>query len=230
MELANRRSNGMTEVKYEKVVGPQNTPDTLSERLEGLVVGDMVEIVQVSAMHREDMVGEVGELRMIDRDDTMSTFNVRFGTGQMVWVHRVRKTAEPAAPVDTSSDVLAATVASLKQAQQALMTERQVAAEFADQVREVAIRVADEQSWCTERLNDVLDELGLDARENPLYVFTVNVEYTVRGRRNDDGGEPSENHIENSLTGFDEMGMDGDWDDVSVSAETISVSGVQEDE
>lgn len=50
----------------------------------------------------------------------------------------------------------------------------QAADRFRKQVREVAIRVAEEQNWCDQGLNEVLDELGLDRKEIE-YNVTVNV-------------------------------------------------------
>lgn len=43
---------------------------------------------------------------------------------------------------------------------------------YKTKVREVAIRVADEQSWCDQGLNDVLEELGLEPN---LHTYRVTV-------------------------------------------------------
>lgn len=48
--------------------------------------------------------------------------------------------------------------------------------EFRAQVREVAMRVAEEQSWCDTGLNGVLDELGLDRKYNQ---YRVSVQVTA---------------------------------------------------
>lgn len=55
-----------------------------------------------------------------------------------------------------------------------LASERAASRDFQKLVRDTAIRVAEEQSWCDQGLNEVLEELGLEPK-NKTYRVTVRV-------------------------------------------------------
>lgn len=65
--------------------------------------------------------------------------------------------------------------------QEQIAQDARVMEAFKDQVREVAIRVADEEGWCDSGLNEVLEELGLEGKTSEgTLTLTVRVKVKVK--------------------------------------------------
>lgn len=76
---------------------------------------------------------------------------------------------------------------------------------FKDQVREVAIRVADEQNWCRDGLNGVLEELELP-EHNPRKYVEFKIRLLVEGQNaddEDDAEQAARDYLENVVV-YDE--------------------------
>lgn len=109
---------------------------------------------------------------------------------------------------------------------------RAALAQFQQEVREVAIRVADEQGWCDSGLNEVLEELGLDSKEPPRVKATITVTMDVTGEVNRPITEISSDWILNSFQShrLENDPMDSDWEDVSVDVTNVEVTDWEEDD
>lgn len=84
---------------------------------------------------------------------------------------------------------------------------------FRDKVRVVAIRVAGEQGWCTEGLNDVLDELGLDPHVTKWQVEVhVVASQTVMVEVEADSDEAAQTKVEQGDYDLSDDLRDDDWD------------------
>jgi hypothetical protein len=94
---------------------------------------------------------------------------------------------------------------------------------FQEQVRDVAIRVAEEQSWCDNGLNEVLEELGLERKEKE-YEVEVRVEgwayvtVTVTATNDDEAGEKAIEEIENGNQDTSDL----DWNVESTEVHEVS--------
>jgi hypothetical protein len=99
---------------------------------------------------------------------------------------------------------------------------------FKQQVREVAIRVAEEQTWCDNGLNEVLDELGLDRKEKPRYEVEVTVTYRFEFDHDDENLLVSDVESDLSTTAFD-VGdpLGSDFTEVEHSVESVSCESVE---
>lgn len=73
-------------------------------------------------------------------------------------------------------------------------------AAFKEQVREVAIKVAEEQHWCRGGLNETLEELGLPAKED-RYIVELVVKVVVTGELDDeyDAKEQAREFVQENL-------------------------------
>lgn len=221
---------------------------SLEERLDGLTVGDSVRALQNWGSDNEQVDGQVGVLERIDRADARMTFSVTGldCPGGQMWLHRVGLVEPKKAEAPTLDDVPEppGTIETMQKqiedlraaldARTAEVGEQRVRANdlntsliaFQQQVREVAIRVADEQSWCDDGLNEVLEELGLDKKEPPEYDIEVHVTYRFRATRaNNQSDEPSEEFITNSLRCIDDPTLDDDFEvessDYSIDRVTV---------
>lgn len=84
---------------------------------------------------------------------------------------------------------------------------------FREQVRDVAIRVASEESWCDTGLNAVLKELDLPRKSRPFEVqvrLTQVVTVTVDAEDEDDAREKAEN--ENDTADLLDLASRYDWE------------------
>lgn len=99
--------------------------------------------------------------------------------------------------------------------------------EFRVKVRDVAIRVARQQDWCDEGLNDVLEELGLP-RKTQAYDVEVDVEFTLRKTitvRVDEAtdGDSAREQVDSTLV-EDTLSNECEWpdgDDVNLDGWTV---------
>ena len=75
---------------------------------------------------------------------------------------------------------------------------------FKDQVRDKAIEVAEEQSWCDEGLNSVLSELGLEPKSQEYEVrIGLTACHTVTAGSDEDAADMVKSDLESSERYFD---------------------------
>lgn len=195
----------------------ETTLSTQAERTAGLAVGDTVRVLQNWGSEYEDVQSAVGTLASIDIGDSRMTFRVtglEGAPGGDLWVHRVEKVVDEV-PTDEETPEQKE-IADLKQQ---VANERRRANDantrlvaFQKQVREKAIEVAEAESWCDEGLNEALEELGLERKENPEYEIEVTVKFKFRARRTNSSEKPGDDFIRDSLSGIENVCLDNDWD------------------
>jgi hypothetical protein len=116
----------------------------------------------------------------------------------------------------------------VRTAQEAQARAEQTLAAYKIQVREVAIRVAEEQDWCNEGLNEVLTELGLDGVTRS---YRVPVELTATQTVYIDVEAIDIDHavsqVEDNYTSSD-LAQEADGDDWSVSDYSVDTYSVEE--
>lgn len=123
--------------------------------------------VIVTDAYDENDHGTNVELLQFDAADPSLTYRVKFDDGRETYVRNV------ALPPTTVDDI----IEQIERLNTALRTVRREFDLFKEQVRDVAIRVQGEQSWCLEGLNRVLEELGL-----PGHMLEREFEVTVTVR------------------------------------------------
>ena len=184
-------------------------------------------IRQVCFPEHEQYVNTEAVLQSVDRNAPWRTFMVRVPNCSVFWVHNVTR------PEAVSEEPATASESDLLQTRLTLQREAEARHEaFRTQVRDVAIRVAEEQGWCDDGLNDVLDELGLDPKEFPRQRITVKVTRTFTIEATPNRLDPDEEWTKASLSldGFGDPTLDGDWFDENVSCddEDFEVEGMTE--
>lgn len=213
----------MSMMSEQTVVPREVAPVTFKERLAAFpepdVSGQFVVVRQVCDVDAENLIGQVGRLTLVDRSDDWRTFRVQFaGDEPDRWVHRVE-------PLDL-------TLLGETPAMSGYDPTSQFEA-FKTQVRDTAIRVAEEQGWCDDGLNRVLDELGLDRKTNPRVEVMVTVTTTWRLTGTPNRADPDESWTSASMSLYDgEPALDGDWSDVETDRieDNFEVTSVEEEE
>lgn len=130
-----------------------------------LKVGDRVVVASGDPWIDGDrVVGRVGTLTRIDKNDDVLPYNVIFDDNVDWWVTNVRR-------IDTNSSVATKTVDEVQAEFDA----------FRRKVVEVALHAAEESGWC-EVVNDLLkDELGLADYYPPKRMATITIRLDEEG-------------------------------------------------
>lgn len=219
-------------------IGTTELFKTHPERLErmGTSIGNRVRVVSVASPVDIGRVGTEARLERADTGDARLTFYVKFDDEQYLWVHDVAEitsvvpVTEP--EVTVSSELAEARRSLLSANQQIASLEGIVSGyriqqrNFAEQVRDVAIRVAESEGWCDDGLNEVLEELGLEPKRAKEYRIEVTVRYVLTGRPTVANADSvTEDWVSNSVKIGEDIRLDDDWDECDVnSAEVESVS------